>query len=180
MALTFCLSLVYCAVLATFSIQESIFLLFRDFCRLRAVLGFDSFLFLRLGRRLTSIPKPPFPAFKHQSQPWLPPDIMSAEPQTVIIGVEVDHVVDLSKEIDVISDEAYDFIVAPLAHPLNERMLVNEDPDFVSQTLPFTRTDMIMPGQDWRAMVIGRVSNWIRPDSANERIRENAVKVCYL
>lgn len=104
---------------------------------------------------------------------------MSAEPQTVIIGVEVDHVVDLSKEIDVISDEAYDFIVAPLAHPLNERMLVNADPDFVSQTLPFTRTDMIMPGQDWRAMVIGRVSNWIRPDSANERIRENAVKVCY-
>lgn len=102
---------------------------------------------------------------------------MSGEPQTVIIGVEVDHVVDLSKEIDVVSDGAYDFIVAPLAHPLNERMLVNADPSFVSQNLPFTRTDMIMPGQDWRAMVIGRVSNWIRPDSANDRIRENAAKV---
>ena len=101
------------------------------------------------------------------------------EPQTVIVGVEVDHVVDLSKEIDVISDEAFDFIVAPLAHPLNERQLVHGDASFVSQILPFTRSDLIMPGQDWRAMVIGRVSTWIRPDSANSKIRDNSIKVCY-
>jgi len=99
------------------------------------------------------------------------------DPQTVIIGVEVDHVVHLTKEIDQISDDAFDFIVAPLAHPLNERKLVGADPSFVSQNLPFTRTDMIMTGQEWRAMVIGRVSTWIRPDSANSRIRENAIKV---
>lgn len=99
------------------------------------------------------------------------------EPQTVIVGVEVDHVVDLSTEIDLISDEAYDFIVAPLVHPANKRMLVGADPSFVSQNLPFTRTDMIMSGQDWRAMVIGRVSTWIRPESPSARIRENAFKV---
>jgi protein arginine N-methyltransferase 5 len=100
--------------------------------------------------------------------------------QTVIVGVEVDHVVDLSKEIDLVSDEAFDFIVAPLVHPSNERMLVRSDPNFVSQNLPFTRTDMIMSGQDWRSMVIGRVSTWIRPESTSARIRENAVKVrCY-
>jgi protein arginine N-methyltransferase 5 len=95
----------------------------------------------------------------------------------VIVGVEVDHVVDLSKEIDVISDEAFDFIVAPLAHPLNERQVFGGDKSFLSQNLPFTRSDMIMAGQDWRAMVIGRVSSWIRPDSANAKIRDNSIKI---
>lgn len=99
------------------------------------------------------------------------------EAQTVIVGVEVDHVVDLSEEIDMISDEAFDFIVAPLVHPLNERQLVDADPSFVSNNLPFTRTDMAMPSQDWRTMVIGRVSAWIRPESPSASIRENAFKV---
>lgn len=41
---------------------------------------------------------------------------------------------------------------------------------------PFTRSDMILPSQDWTSHVVGRISEWINCDSPDTYARANSVE----
>jgi protein arginine N-methyltransferase 5 len=109
---------------------------------------------------------------------------------TLRLGWEVDNVFDLAALLKDSLALKFDFIVVPLVHPLYRRRVAagqNPTTSTVSafdgavplNTLPLTRSDLVLSSDDWRAHVVGKISEWISFESPLERVRRQARDVLH-
>ncbi|XP_017880424.1 protein arginine N-methyltransferase 5 [Ceratina calcarata] len=66
----------------------------------------------------------------------------------------------------------YEFICAPLVHPLFKREFVSGKAK--ERSGPFTRPDIILCSSDWNTLIIGKLSPHIKVDSKNPIVRKNS------
>lgn len=86
-------------------------------------------------------------------------------------GLEVPFACDIVEALNEASRCGFDFIVAPLVHPRYRR---RKNPQFEGATAPFTRSDLLLSSGQWSGRVVGTVSPWINPDSANPTLRDDS------
>jgi hypothetical protein len=70
--------------------------------------------------------------------------------------------------------ENFDFLVCPLVHPRYQRPF---DHPKVRRQEPWTRSDLLLPSNDWGNFVIGRISRWLNLDSPSPKVRSRSEKV---
>eukprot|EP01125_Pyxidicula_operculata_P019865 TRINITY_DN7223_c0_g1_i1.p1 TRINITY_DN7223_c0_g1~~TRINITY_DN7223_c0_g1_i1.p1 ORF type:complete len:620 (-),score=124.58 TRINITY_DN7223_c0_g1_i1:101-1960(-) len=92
-----------------------------------------------------------------------------SQPETVIIGLEIENVVDLKKTLDGAIDDCFDYICVPLVHPNNQRVVGK-----TQRSLPLTRSDLVLPSSTWTSFIVGKVSPWLNFDSDIPEICSNA------
>lgn len=86
-------------------------------------------------------------------------------------GRDFFSVPDLAQALSSSSAEKFHFICLPIAHPRLKREFIKP----VSlRSRPFTRSDLLLPSQDWNTLVVGKISPWIDTDSCDETERKNS------
>lgn len=85
------------------------------------------------------------------------------------IGVSTPTVADLKKHLALATDQwQANFCVVPLAHPRYWRD--HRRP----RAEQFTRSDLVLDSNAWCRLVVGKLSPWIRLDSADEALRKQS------
>lgn len=92
---------------------------------------------------------------------------------TVIIGTICNNVVDLVETLEKAQDDCFDFVVVQLYHPQYVRNLQDSRNTFTN-SLPGTRSDLVLSSSKWSKYVVGEVSNWIDLDSCDPDFRTNS------
>lgn len=90
----------------------------------------------------------------------------------VSCGLDFCCAVNLNDCLIYANDSKFDFICAPLVHPLFKREFVSGPAK--SRPGPFTRPDLILSSSDWNNLIIGKFSPLINVDSINPIIRKNS------
>ena len=90
----------------------------------------------------------------------------------VSCGLDFCAVPDLSQCLFTANSSKYEFICAPLVHPLYKREFVSGVAK--NRTGPFTRPDLVLCSSDWNNLIIGKLSPHIKVDSKNPVLRKNS------
>jgi len=89
--------------------------------------------------------------------------------RNIEIGVSTPTVADLKKHLALATDQwQANFCVVPLAHPRYWRD--HRRP----RAEQFTRSDLVLDSNAWCRLVVGKLSPWIRLDSADEALRKQS------
>ena len=88
--------------------------------------------------------------------------------QQLHCGLEASHVSNINEFLGAASEEGFDFVTVPLAHPRNRRAAAKD------VGLPFTRSDLLLSSDQWTSYVVGAVSKWIAPDAKDAAVRRNS------
>lgn len=92
--------------------------------------------------------------------------------KTVSCGLDFCAVPDLSQCLFAATSSKYEFIYAPLVHPLFKREFVCGAAK--TRTGPFTRPDVVLCSSDWNNLIMGKISPYIKVDSKNQILRKNS------
>jgi len=97
--------------------------------------------------------------------------------KAITVGAFIPNCVDLRSTLRQIhEDEGIDFVVVPLFHPHFERSPTKES-DQYWQILPQSRSDLLLPSQEWTNYVIGKLSDFVLPESSKHSTRADAKEV---
>lgn len=89
------------------------------------------------------------------------------------VGLEVTSCPDINDVMDDAVKAGFQFISIPIVNPRNNRDGLHDPAK--SRPGPLTRTDLLLTGTDWAALVVGKFSPWIQLDnSPDEFCRRNA------
>jgi protein arginine N-methyltransferase 5 len=98
---------------------------------------------------------------------------MASQRNPLNVGIDLPHVVDLRESLaNEVQNDGFDFVAVPLVHPAFTRDPRTDATKYTSY-LPLTRSDTILQSHEWR-YVLGKCSDWILPDSPDQRTRDNA------
>nr|XP_012138569.1 PREDICTED: protein arginine N-methyltransferase 5 isoform X2 [Megachile rotundata] len=90
----------------------------------------------------------------------------------VSCGLDFCSVPDISQCLFAANSSKFEFICAPLVHPLFKREFVYGVAK--TRTGPFTRPDLVLCSSDWNNLIIGKLSPYIKVDSKNRVLRKNS------
>ncbi|XP_022790017.1 protein arginine N-methyltransferase 5-like [Stylophora pistillata] len=96
--------------------------------------------------------------------------------QRVSCGRDFFCVPDLAGALKNATNGGFDFICVPICHPRYRREFLDPVPD---RTGAFTRSDLVLPSQDWNSLIVGKISPWLNLDSLNETVRKNSEKALH-
>ncbi|XP_046843364.1 protein arginine N-methyltransferase 5-like [Xenia sp. Carnegie-2017] len=96
---------------------------------------------------------------------------MAADTPHISCGRDFFSVPDLSQALNSSASDKFHFICLPIAHPRFKREFIKP---VCLRSRPFTRSDLLLPSQDWNTLVVGKVSPWINTDSNNDVERKNS------
>ncbi|XP_071172754.1 protein arginine N-methyltransferase 5-like [Mytilus galloprovincialis] len=78
----------------------------------------------------------------------------------------------INDTLDQACKSGFDFVCFPIVNPRYKREFIHgpakERPGAI------TRSDMLLTGQDWNSLVVGKISPWLQPDSRVDVIRKNS------
>eukprot|EP00057_Strongylocentrotus_purpuratus_P006267 XP_011660741.1 PREDICTED: protein arginine N-methyltransferase 5-like [Strongylocentrotus purpuratus] len=66
----------------------------------------------------------------------------------------------------------FDFVAMPIVHPRFQREFVEGKAK--DRVAAFARSDLLLPSQDWSALVVGKLSEWLQVDAENTVVRQNS------
>eukprot|EP01096_Ripella_sp_DP13-Kostka_P012183 TRINITY_DN5029_c0_g1_i1.p1 TRINITY_DN5029_c0_g1~~TRINITY_DN5029_c0_g1_i1.p1 ORF type:complete len:609 (+),score=201.74 TRINITY_DN5029_c0_g1_i1:20-1846(+) len=89
------------------------------------------------------------------------------------VGLEPLFVSDIEEVMKDMKKQGFDFVVVDLSHPRNRRSQGLQ----VEHMEPFTRSDKLLSSNEWGSQVIGKLSDWISPDSPFPHVRRNSEMV---
>ncbi|XP_063951475.1 protein arginine N-methyltransferase 5-like [Lytechinus pictus] len=92
--------------------------------------------------------------------------------QHVSCGRCLGCVPDISNSMQLASYAGFDFVAMPIVHPRFKREFVEGKAK--DRVAAFARSDLLLPSQDWSALVVGKLSEWLQPDSENAVVRQNS------
>ncbi|XP_065187901.1 protein arginine N-methyltransferase 5-like [Sycon ciliatum] len=98
---------------------------------------------------------------------------MAHSPRKAIsVGRDMHAVPDLNCAVTDAASIGFDFIVAPIFHPRFQRSSA------AGADYPYalTRSDFVLPSNEWSRIVVGRISPWIDVDSPCEHLRKRSEK----
>jgi protein arginine N-methyltransferase 5 len=81
-------------------------------------------------------------------------------------GVDFATVADLPSTVESVREAGFDFCSVPLSHP-RARFFETSS----KNSMPMTRSDMVLRSQQWTSYVMGRASEWISMDSSDASVR---------
>ncbi|XP_071871337.1 protein arginine N-methyltransferase 5 [Bombus fervidus] len=87
-------------------------------------------------------------------------------------GLDFCTVPDLSNCLFTSNASKYEFICAPLVHPLFKREFISGNAK--NRAGPFTRPDIVLCSSDWNTLIIGKLSPHIKVDSKSPSLRKNS------
>ena len=67
----------------------------------------------------------------------------------------------------------FDFVQVPLFHPLFKR----DSAPLATRPGPATRSDLVLSGNDWSVLIVGKLSPWIQLESSDAAVRRNSEDV---
>jgi hypothetical protein len=88
----------------------------------------------------------------------------------LIIGTESKYVRDIDEVLEVAKNCKQDFVVLPLFHPRNRI----DKQVLLSREGPGTRSDMVLPSEEWIQNVVANISEDIDADNSSAEVRSNA------
>ncbi|XP_067052038.1 protein arginine N-methyltransferase 5-like [Acropora muricata] len=91
--------------------------------------------------------------------------------QRVSCGRDFFCVPDLAAALKNATNGGFDFICVPICHPRYRRELLDPVPN---RSGAFTRSDLVLPSQDWNSLIVGKISPWLDLDSTNEIVKKNS------
>ncbi|XP_075525629.1 protein arginine N-methyltransferase 5 isoform X3 [Dermacentor variabilis] len=95
----------------------------------------------------------------------------------VSCGIDLHFAADLPEAIISAGNAGYKFVTVDISHPRSRQECLLPNPK--STPMPFSRSDLVLPSQDWSSLVTLRVSKWIDVDSPVESFRKTCEKVLY-
>lgn len=98
-------------------------------------------------------------------------DFKMVESPHISCGRDFFSVPDLGQALSCSSSDKFHFICLPIAHPRFKREFIKP---VCLRSRPFTRSDLLLPSQDWNTLVVGKVSPWINTDSYDETEKKNS------
>lgn len=96
-----------------------------------------------------------------------------ADGERLLAGLDKPFVSDLAAEVARCKEQRFDFLCTYLFHNACERD-DGEGGLSRARTRPATRSDRCMDSKLWSTAIVGKVSDWIRPDAAVKRVRRKA------
>ncbi|EGC38677.1 hypothetical protein DICPUDRAFT_28207 [Dictyostelium purpureum] len=93
-------------------------------------------------------------------------------------GVELETVVNILNDIERAYQLDYHFLILPISHPrFNRDFTALSLGNSFSNKAPFTRSDVLLPSNYWKSVVVGKVSESVVDcDSSDYHIRVNSIK----
>eukprot|EP00057_Strongylocentrotus_purpuratus_P006265 XP_011660739.1 PREDICTED: protein arginine N-methyltransferase 5-like [Strongylocentrotus purpuratus] len=95
-----------------------------------------------------------------------------AAQQHVSCGRCLSCVPDISNSMQLASYAGFDFVAMPIVHPRFQREFVEGKAK--DRVAAFARSDLLLPSQDWSALVVGKLSEWLQVDAENTVVRQNS------
>lgn len=95
----------------------------------------------------------------------------------VSCGIDLHFVGNLPEAIISAGNAGYKFVTVDISHPRSRQECLQPNPK--STPIPFSRSDLVLPSQDWSSLVTLRISKWIDVDSPVESFRKTCEKVLY-
>ena len=93
----------------------------------------------------------------------------------LIIGTESNYVRDIDEILEAAKNCKQDFVVVPLFHPRNRI----DKRVSLSREGPGTRSDMVLPSDEWIQNVVAKISEDIDPDNSSPDVRSSAeIRLC--
>nr|XP_033781486.1 protein arginine N-methyltransferase 5 [Geotrypetes seraphini] len=87
-------------------------------------------------------------------------------------GRDLSCVPEVGNTLAAVTKQGFDFLCMPIFHPRFKREFSKEPAK--SRPGAQTRSDLLLSGRDWNALIVGKLSQWIQPDSHVEEIRRNS------
>ncbi|XP_073431544.1 protein arginine N-methyltransferase 5 [Dendrobates tinctorius] len=87
-------------------------------------------------------------------------------------GRDLNCVPEVAETLGAVAKQGFDFLCMPIFHPRFKREF-NQEPA-KSRSGPQTRSDLLLSGRDWNTLIVGKLSEWIKADSAIPAIRKTS------
>ncbi|XP_069112607.1 protein arginine N-methyltransferase 5-like [Argopecten irradians] len=79
---------------------------------------------------------------------------------------------DINTTLDNVCKSGFDFVCLPIVNPRYKREFIYGPAK--DRPGAMTRSDLVLTGQDWNTLIVGKVSPWIQLDSKVDTIRKNS------
>lgn len=99
----------------------------------------------------------------------------SSKPKNLRCALNLRSVPEICQGINFTLEQKYSYMVCPLIHPRFKRDHL--DKTLKHQSLPLTRSDLLLTADCWQSYVVGSISKFYNCDSNNALVRKNAAEV---